>query len=109
MSNIIKTTIDPNEIRAKHPAIQILDGDVPSTATVDIFDESYDDTTKIHSFKIALDYPRRSTDLKVFRGQPVTMGGKLNFIKQSPNHLMTQEDFDAAIIRDERIKVRPAP
>ncbi len=96
MENIIRTIIDPKEIRAKYVKLTVRDGDLNTTAYVEIFDEDYDESTKTFTMKIGLDYPRRTERGVVSLAIPARQDGKKVAIKR-PDYVMTQNDFDMMI------------
>ena len=103
--NIIRTTIDPNEIRAKHTKIKARDGgEFETTAFLEIFNEDFDLATKTYTLQIGLNYPSRSPRATVSLAIPARQDGKTVAIKP-PDYMMTQEDFDAAIVQGKVINV----
>ena len=104
MKSIIRTTIDPKEIRAKHSSVLVRYEDaVQVTADLEILNEDFDPATKMFTMEIGLHYPRRSAHNLVSLAAPAKKEERSVAIKL-PEYMLPQEDFDA-IMRDEIIAV----
>lgn len=101
--HIIKTTIDPKEIRAKYGTIVCRDGEFETTATAEIMNEDFDPKTKMFTMEIGLNYRRRSTRNTISLPAPARQDGKRAAIKP-PDYMLTQVDFDE-IMKGEIIAV----
>jgi len=102
--NVIRTTMDPKEFRAKYPRLAVIDGgEFETRAATEVINEGYDPATKTFTMQVALYYPRRSTRNVFIEAVPVWKDGKTVGIKP-PDYMMTQANFDAAV-RDEKFNV----
>jgi hypothetical protein len=103
MENIIRTKIDPKEIRAKYSRVLCQDGEFQVTADAEIVNEDYDEARQEHLLQIGLHYPRRSTRTVIMSAIPARQDGKRVAVKP-PEHWMTQEDFDG-MLKGEHVEV----
>lgn len=103
VKKIIRTKIEPNEIRAKHGRPVVRDGDFDVTAELEIIYEKLDTSTGMYSMEIGLHYPRRSSRPMVVFAMQASKDGKPVATKP-PEYMITQREFDA-IMRGESIQV----
>jgi hypothetical protein len=104
IQNVIRTTVDPKDFRAKYQRITVRDGgEFETTATTEIIDEDIDPATREFLMRVVLYYPRRSTRTTISLAIPARKDGKMVAI-QPPDHELTQDEFEA-VMRGEVINV----
>jgi hypothetical protein len=103
MKDLIRTTIDPKDFRAKHKTILCRNAAGELTATTEIFYEDYDPATKLFTMQVGIYYPRNSTSGRISLAV-IGMKDSRPVALKKPDYILTQKDFDA-VMRGEVIEV----